>query len=95
MKDPGYYWVKWDNKWFVAEVDSIGDWHIPGILSILSESDLQQVATSKIERDLKNQTIDECINFLDGIFPEIEGQDLLHKKIKRALESLKTKVFTP
>ena len=48
-REPGFYWVKWDGLWMVAEYAQ-GDWYLTQRFSILNDIDLEEIDERKIER---------------------------------------------
>lgn len=54
-RKPGYYWVKWDNAFYIAQFDEHKYWYIAGILSHFDEHDFQEIDESPIIRTVKQK----------------------------------------
>jgi hypothetical protein len=69
MREPGYYWVKWDGNWRIGEYCQ-GDWYLTQHLSHLNDIDFDEIDENRIERE-QNKIFDVLI----GVFKEASDSE--------------------
>lgn len=48
-RENGFYWIKWDGRWLIAEYVQ-GEWYVTQRLSYLDDTDLEEIDERRIER---------------------------------------------
>jgi hypothetical protein len=52
MRQEGYYWVKYEGKWFIAEWDTIyNEWHLTGSEYDFKDHDFEEINENRLVYD--------------------------------------------